>query len=323
MIDRLPAVIAGPLREVLGSNWVDVVLRLSILLVMLYFTNNPQLRVVLRVIGVAMLLSPMLLRSTVAWLAVSTMVCATVGLDWYAADNHYWLIGYWTIVCTLAVAHGDDRGALRIMQLNGRLLIGLCMLFAAIWKVIGWQYHDGNFFLYTFHFDSRFKRIPKMVGSPDEYYGRNRASYNELSGDPREGYATEEQLEEVMDAQERAGKKRERPRPGKPIEHSKELETLALAFSWWTIFIEAAIAFVFLCPFPRWLFAWRDWVLISFIVTTYLLAPVFGFGMLLFVMGLAQTDPQRWGDRVGYFMAMAAMHIGNPFAAHIYDRFLN
>ena len=71
-----------------------------------------------------------------------------------------------------------------------------------------------------------------------------------------------------------------------------------------------AVALAFLSPGSRWLGRHRDHLLITFTVTTYLAAPVLGFGWMLLVLGLAQlrstaghlrfsTSPPSWSSASG------------------------
>jgi hypothetical protein len=62
----------------------------------------------------------------------------------------------------------------------------------------------------------------------------------------------------------------------------------SLVLSYWTILIEGLVAASFLLPI-RSLYKKRDWLLIGFVITTYTVIPVLGFGALLMVMGLIQT----------------------------------
>ena len=63
----------------------------------------------------------------------------------------------------------------------------------------------------------------------------------------------------------------------------------SLVLSYWTILIEGLVAASFLLKMSRWLYQKRDWILIGFVITTYAVIPVLGFGALLMVMGLIQA----------------------------------
>lgn len=285
-------------NDVLDWPHRDFVLRATVLLLMFYATRTHELRMVLRVSGCAMLFSTTLLYSRMAWLLTFTLCAGTIAVGWYEADNHYWLIGYWTLACAIAASESERIGA-AILRLNGRLLIGLCFLFATVWKILGGQYHDGAFFVFQFDFDDRFKPwVVGLFGQPPETYDLNAKQFSLTTADPALGTRF-------------------------PVSHTPAMVWAALAFGWWTILIEGAIALSFLSSRPRWLFERRDWVLLLFIYTTYLLTPVFGFGAVLITMGLAQCDLARRGTRVAYLASLIALHLGNTFAKFAVDTFVD
>lgn len=293
-LERLPRWISGPAEEILDRPWLDFILRITVLMLMFYATRTHELRMTLRIIGCAMLFSDQLLRNQTLWLSVFALCIATVGLEWYRADNHYWLIAWWTLACGLAVGQ-RDAPAMAILRHNARLLIGLCMMFACIWKVIGWQYFDGHFFLFQFEFDGRFKFLTQLLGQPDELYAYNNKVLGNLqsANHPGRGYV---------------------------IGYTTPVYVTAVFFGWWTIFIEGLIAWAYLSPYPRWLHARRDITLLLFIYTTYLLAPVLGFGTILIVMGLASTESDRVKTRVAFLASVAVLHLGNTFTKLAVDK---
>ena len=85
---------------------------------------------------------------------------------------------------------------------------------------------------------------------------------------------------------------------------------VADVLTWWTLAIEGAVALAFLGPGRSWLGRHRDHLLITFTATTYLAAPVLGFGWLLLVLGLAQCRSTVGHLRVLYVAAFVAVRIG-------------
>src|SRR4030095_683661 len=75
---------------------------------------------------------------------------------------------------------------------------------------------------------------------------------------------------------------------------------LASAFTWGGLALEAIVAAVLLLPSRPLL---RHGALLLFCVTTYAFAPVPGFGCLLLVLGLAQTNPDEARTRALYVVA--------------------
>jgi hypothetical protein len=84
------------------------------------------------------------------------------------------------------------------------------------------------------------------------------------------------------------------------------LRSLALAATWATLALEAAVAIAFLAPLGRrvWL---RHWLLLCFCATTYAIAPVVGFGWLLLAMGAAQCAPHARRTRLAYLGVFALL----------------
>jgi hypothetical protein len=79
---------------------------------------------------------------------------------------------------------------------------------------------------------------------------------------------------------------------------------LAKFLTWWTVLIEGMLGTLFLLPASKktsWL---RNATLILFAITTYSVAPVRGFGWMLMLLGLAQTEPEERTFRWGYLGAL-------------------
>lgn len=292
----LPTWFRGPLEEILGRPWPDLILRATVLLLMFYGADNNALRQFLRVLGAGMLFSDKLLYSSPLWLLNGTLLALGVADTWYNADNHKWLMCYWTFVCALSVGH-RERPAGVILRQNARLLIGLCFGFATLWKIIGWQYFDGHFFFFQFSFDSRFEIVTQVLGMPEAAYQYNQKAMDRtlLAREPGDGFV---------------------------IVYTPAMLYAAIAFCWWTIFIEYLIFHAYIFRAPRWLHEHRDWTLLAFIFTTYLLAPVVGFGSVLIIMGLAQCDRHRVKTRALYLFSLFVLHLGNIFTKLAVDKFV-
>jgi hypothetical protein len=83
---------------------------------------------------------------------------------------------------------------------------------------------------------------------------------------------------------------------------SGRIDVMATVLTWWTLAIEAAVAVTFLAPWHR-LARHRDVALVTFVATTYAVAPVVGFGWVLVCLGLAQHDAERSKIRLAYLVA--------------------
>ncbi|MCH2115774.1 MAG: hypothetical protein MK171_12800, partial [Pirellulales bacterium] len=88
---------------------------------------------------------------------------------------------------------------------------------------------------------------------------------------------------------------------------SDRLHTIAKIMSYWVILIEGSIAVTFLAYFNKRLSKWRDALLITFIATTYLVAPVDRFPSILSIMGYAQCETDRKMVRITYVSIFVVM----------------
>ena len=77
---------------------------------------------------------------------------------------------------------------------------------------------------------------------------------------------------------------------GLQLATSETARPAAIVLSWLAVVLELAVAVVFLWPNRNINETWRHGLLISFIISTYLLAPVAGFGWVLTAMGMSQVQ---------------------------------
>jgi hypothetical protein len=254
----------------------------SILMLILFAGGFWYLTVPLTILGTVALLHPPLRRSADFWLAAAAIVAIGNLRNWHLADNHKYLMAYWCLA--LAWAYRSPRPA-ENLRANGRLLIGLAFLFATLWKALSPDYATGAFFHHTLLTDPRFTVVGQVAGGlPPEAAARNRQALEDLRA--FDGAASTARLEST-------------PR----------LEATALAMTVWTIGLEGWIALAFLWPGERGPARWRNALLIGFLFTTYLVAPVIGFGWVLAISGAAQTTRRHPLARVGYVAAFLVLQL--------------
>ncbi|MEM9980159.1 MAG: hypothetical protein AAF808_21250, partial [Cyanobacteria bacterium P01_D01_bin.2] len=217
-----------------------------------------------RLLAVAMLVLPRGIRSRWAWLGLATLLGGHTVRAWSALVNHDYVIAYWVGVCAISVW---SKAPKHVFAWNARLLIGLCFLFATAWKLISGEYLDGSFLHLTFLLDARLEMGAALLGGMSlDALAANRALFDGL-----QTTATPAALETTT-----------------------LLSIISVVLSYWTIFIEGLVAISFLAPGIKALYDNREWVLLVFIITTYSVIPVLGFGAILFIMGLAQCrQPHR------------------------------
>ncbi|MDX1945542.1 MAG: hypothetical protein SFU86_09035 [Pirellulaceae bacterium] len=214
------------------------------------------------------------------WYVVATLLGIAVYLNWESSDNHKYLFVYWCLALCAACSlpQGEQAPAL---ALSSRWLIGLCMALAVVWKAINPQYLDGTFFQYELLCDERLASLTtRLTGLAPAELAANR------------------ELRELL----QAGHLRGLEVSSAELTTRPAIAWLAAAMTWWTIGIELVLAVLFLWPAGRdvagpasvaWL---RNAALVAFAATTYVVAPVRGFGWMLMLLGLAQCreEENRW-----------------------------
>ena len=276
MIDRTVRRLGA---ELLDCDGIDLVMKMT-LVYLLAMNSGPWYARIPELILCALGLVTSLGRSPGLWLAMAAALGGRVLSAWYQVDNHDYLAFYWALAIALAVATRQPRA----IAVNGRLLIGLCFLFATLWKgFLSDSYVDGGFFHHTFLRDVRFARMGALSGGMDESLFEENA--------------------EVMDNQLRSP---ERPET-LALHTTAQLGHLARLATWYTLIIEGAIAVMFLWPGGLFHRA-RDAVLLVFTWSTYAVAPVPGFGGVLMLMGMAQSE----------FRLVRGLYLGSFFLVYIY-----
>jgi|SRR3954471_3481345 len=218
-------------------------------------------------VAVLMILSPALLRSALAWGAIAVMVAVRIADDWPLADNHVYLLGYWAFAIALSLR---ARAPEDTLAFSSRWLIGLAFVFAVLWKtMLSPDFLDGRFFRVTLLTDPRFGDAAQLIGGLSS--GQLAANRKALELLPPGA--------ELLDPAS--------------IEEPARLRLLASVATWGIVALEAAVALAMLLPAPAVGSSVRHAALLLFCGTTYLFAPVAGFGWLLLAMGVGQLDDRQ------------------------------
>lgn len=269
VLDRL-AVLAAPERR------FELVGLMTLLLLLLFPENIWYLKVGVYGLSILAILHRPLLRSPALWLALTFFLVAGHARSWFYIDNHKFLITYWCLAVGLARLAAEPMQALRH---SARYLIGLAFLFAVVAKLLSPDYLSGAFFEGMLLSDVRFARVASFVGG----IPLQNIQFSDLA---------RLDLAEIGD-----------PALPLPYPSSGRLSAFAFVLTWWTLFIELAVALAFLWPEDRGLSRWRDAVLLVFMITTYPIAPVIGFAWVLAAMGVAQASTQRSARWTGLYVA--------------------
>jgi hypothetical protein len=245
---------------------LDVVAAMTLLLLLLHTESEKYLRVPVTVLSTAGLLYRPLARRASFWFVVTAVLAVGHFTLWHLIDNHKYLMTYWCLALACSLRTEDPR---RALAFNARLLIGLCFLFAVIWKVTSPDFLDGSFFHFTLLADSRFRNVTEVVGglSPAQWAANERA----ISSLSR------------FDSLQTAVQLQDAPR----------VVAIARFLTGWSMAVEVLVALVFLWPDGFRASKARDVALLLFLGSTYPVATVLGFAWLLAVMGLSQASGFR------------------------------
>lgn len=247
----------------------DLLAVLTIVLMMMHAPGIWYTRTPLIAFLICGLIKRELTRLPIFWFSISGLIAADVITGWFFVDNHKFVELYWclTMFC-IASAPLAIREEVRTM--NARWMLGAVMLFAVLWKGISYSYMSGQFFEFTLLTDVRFQHMAHWFGGIE--YGLlqgNRETLSWFKTFHLQGGVAESAL----------------------IESNAGIRRLALFMTWWTILIEGFIGLLYVLPARiKHIGFIRDYSLLAFAATTYLFAPVVGFGWLLMIMGIAQTD---------------------------------
>jgi hypothetical protein len=267
------------LSERLGDP--SVPLALTLVLVMLATAGDWYVRVPVVVLATVAVAVPSTRGSARLWLALAATLGAAAWADRWRVDNHQFLIAYWCLTLGLAASSADPA---RVRRNGARLLVGAVFLLATAWKLVSPDFVDGSFMRYTLLTDTRFGEVAELVGGVGE---------RDLEAN-REALGALDEPDGALDPVR--------------LRSTGRLDAAAQVLTWWTLAIEGAVAVVFLVPW-RLLARHRDLALIAFVVTTYAVAPVIGFGWVLVCLGLAQREPSRRLVPVAYLSAFLLVQI--------------
>jgi hypothetical protein len=234
------------------------------------------------VLAASSLLRPALRRAPLLWLLGGAVLLGGAYADWDTTDNHKYLMAYGCLAWFASLRSQDVETTL---ARNGRLLVGLCFLFASAWKWLSPDYLDGRFFHYELLTDGRFGRLMTFVsGISVETVDQNHAAVTALL-DPA-STLTSVRLADT------------------PV-----FATLGRAMTWWTIAIESVLAIAFLWPTERGPARLRHALLLLFVLSTYAIAPVIGFGSVLAILGFVQTTQAQPRLRSAYLFVFVLLEV--------------
>ena len=202
------------------------------------------------------------------------------------SDNHAYLLVYWFLAAALALSGPLPR--LDLVR-AARLLIGISFAFAVFWKsLLSVDYVDERFFRHLLITDDRFEEPAIHLGGM-------------TSDGLEEARALIEKNRHVVD------------KAAPATLETPALRRVASFATWFTLLMELAVALLFLLPAQFRTGRLRDFALMGFCATTYMIAPVPGYGWLLLAMGIAQCPdaarPTRWSYLACFGLVLLHDHV--------------
>ena len=226
---------------------------------------------------------PPSIRSPFLWLVLAIAGTITTIVGWERIDNHKYLLDYWLGVLFIVHLFPQLEQQRRILLFSARFFLCLIFLAASAQKLSSPSYRSGEMFEYYLYVDPRFKAFGKLIGidpsAPDAVKRRTmflRSPFAEVEGNDVH------------------------------ITGSDRARVAGLAMTWWDVSFQLLIGALLLFRRRR-----PDEIahilLLFFIFTTYLPAPVSGFGWILAIMGFTLAKDKFPKITVGYILCLFAI----------------
>ncbi len=262
---------------------IDAVTALTLFLVVTWGFASTVARLPAQIALMCVLLRPELLRSPYLWSGLSIVSTMALLQEWSSADNHKYLLVYWLYVVTLATAVRNEEFANSLLTWHARFFIIFVFLAASLQKSFSPTYMSGEMFELKLLLDERFKAFGHLLG-----FDKNDADAARVALARLKSPMTEfEDNAVLMPANDRS-------------------RLLAVAITWYDVLVQFAIGLLFI-PARKLTDRMGHIVLLFFIFTTYLPAPVFGFGWTLSIYGFAVSRDRAPLISLAYATAFAAV----------------
>lgn len=273
-----PHVSTAPFKSILDAeNHFDLCAVLTLLLLLLYAPEGWYGEVPLSLIAIAGFVFSTLRKSALFWGITTLLAALAVGWKWYMAENHKYLLVYWCLAIFVSLLTSSPE---RVLKTSARWLVALVFAFAVVQKTRSVDYLSSAFFYAELLVDGRFEALARVFGGiTPEMKNANLANI--------------EALKSFCGGLVSA-----------PLQTKPATSSLANFVTWWNYLIQVAIAVLFFPVFPWRASAAKNYFLLLFLFTTYLFAPVIGFGWVLAVMGVAQTESDEKRMRAMYVLAI-------------------
>ena len=282
-LDRTKSVAQALIEFVQRYDLVDLISVLTLFMALIFPFPHWLFYITGDLALLLFLVYPRAIRSALFWFVLSLAATFVVILDWHAVDNHKYLFLYWLWIVCFCHLLAEAQRQRHILLSNARFFLCFVFLASAAQKFASPTYRSGEMFEYYLYADSRFTAFAKLIGI-----------------DPSVPDAVQKRIALL------------RSPYSKPVDNEMELpgtaraRTAALVLTWWDGLVQLTIGLLLLFRLRATDQA-AHILLLLFIFTTYLPAPVFGFGWILAIMGLVLAKQNFPRIAAVYMLAFVAI----------------
>jgi len=266
-----------------SASLVDVVSVLTLFLTLIFGFDNAVFKIVVQVSLLVVLIQPAILRNPWLWVTIAASGTCALLEDWSVADNHKYLLVYWLWVLTIAQSFTDPASRDRVLTSNARFFLVFIFLAAVLQKLSSPTYMSGAMFELRVLLDERFRAFAHLMGVDGGLQDRAGMMMTTLKSP----------LLVVDDNRLNLGS-------------SDLVRKLAVAITWYDLVVQILIGTLFAIR-RRITDILGHFLLLFFIFTTYIPAPVFGFGWTLAILGFTDSKIKYPRISVAYLVACLAI----------------
>ncbi|SNT25427.1 hypothetical protein SAMN05421640_2974 [Ekhidna lutea] len=283
-------------QKIIGQDPIEFALKATLVLFLFseWVTGDEWVYMMpIMILSAFGLMVPGLHKNRIVWYILSIVFILKTNSQWWTQDNHLFVNMYWVITIAFVLSFKNWR---QLLVKNSRAIIGLVFLFATIWKVLSPDFMSGSYFHFTFLTDSRFVEESDILG--DLSQADLASNIRSLKESALSNEATQAAL----------------------ITNQK-IRSVTKLITWHTIIIESLLALLFLLPQRYSITRYRNYLILVFALTTYLVMPIHSFAWLLIAITISQTGEDEKMDRFLLILSLPLMLIYKhiPFMQWIAD----
>lgn len=242
----------------------ELVSTLTIIIGVIYFADDPLYKVGMAVFAVASVVYAPIKNSFLFWMALAAFLAFMVALSWETTTSDLYLYLYWCIALAVTRLSSNPKGTLAVVA---RYMIALIFLFSFFWKIISPDFATGNFFRFSFALDARLAPVAILLTPmtiQDFLRNRELASFRNLvQGDKVKLF------------------------------ESSQVRVLSRILAVTTLVIELLVGLAFVTSWRKFKL-FKDGLLLLFLLTTFAVAPITRFGVLLACIGFSQAEDRDY-----------------------------